>query len=321
MRRLKVIAIALTLVSLTPFSAYAAYIAERGTTIVPGMAGVYVDGIYMGHDGEGAVTDENGNVLIPARYIDLYAGGNYDGSDISWDGERKLFTAERNEDGKAFTISSAAGECFSDVNGKREAQEVRNVIIGDRLYIPVETALKYYGVENIGVSFVEKNVILNISKEKYDVFQTEGYADDKYVENCIKTMDAEFSADNFTKKIVETDDNSDAERFVIYKYTVDKTETNLGYFAAVYNNRVEITAMAIGREIYNAAGEAVVDGDITEDELKKMALEADGSSREVISQRVDRHFVPAVGREVFDVTTVYANGDIVYETLNRYIIK
>ena len=88
MRRLKVIAIALTLASLTPFSAYAAYIAERGTTIVPGMAGVYIDGIYMGHDGEGAVTDENGNVLIPARYIDLYAGGNYDGSDISWDGEK-----------------------------------------------------------------------------------------------------------------------------------------------------------------------------------------------------------------------------------------
>ena len=319
MRRLKVIAIALTLASLTPFSAYAAYIAERGTTIVPGMAGIYVDGIYMGHDGEGAVTDENGNVLIPARYIDLYAGGNYDESDISWDGERKLFTAARNEDGKAFTISSAAGESFSDVNGKREAQEARNVIIGDRLYIPVETALKYYGVENIGVSFAEGNVILNISKEKTDVFQTEGCADDKYVENCIKTMDAEFSADNFTKKIVETDDNSDAERFVIYKYTVDEIETNLGYFAAVYNDRVEITA--IGREIYNAAGEAVVDGNITEDELKKMALEADGSSREVISQRVDRHFVPVVGREVFDVTTVYANGDIVYETLNRYIIK
>ena len=38
MRRLKVIAIAAALASLTPFSAYAAYIAERGTTIVPGMA-------------------------------------------------------------------------------------------------------------------------------------------------------------------------------------------------------------------------------------------------------------------------------------------
>ena len=46
-----------------PFNAYAAYIPETGTAISLETAGIYLDGVYMGHDGNGAFIGEKN--LVP----------------------------------------------------------------------------------------------------------------------------------------------------------------------------------------------------------------------------------------------------------------
>lgn len=72
-----------------PFNAYAAYIPKIGTSVSTETSGIYLDGVYMGHDGKGAFIGENDTVMIPARYIDLYVNGSYEGSKIVWDDAKK----------------------------------------------------------------------------------------------------------------------------------------------------------------------------------------------------------------------------------------
>ena len=54
--------------------------------------------------------------------------------------------------------------------------------------------------------------------------------------------------------------------------------------------------------------------------LKKTALEDNNSDWDVLEQSVEKHFVPVIGKNVYDVSTVYKNGDIVSSVLSRYVI-
>lgn len=88
-------------------------------------------------------------------------------------------------------------------------------------------------------------------------------------------MDSSFSADKFTKRIIETEDKSDALKFIVYKYMIGDIETNFGYFAAVYADEAEISR--IGDELYDLEKTCIVSANISEDELKKTALEDNNS--------------------------------------------
>ena len=94
----------------------------------------------MGHEGKGTFIDNNGIAMIPARYIDLYVNGNYEESKIMWDDIKKEFYATK-ETGES--ISALVGENAVIVNGKRIEQRTPNIILDDRFYIPLESALKY----------------------------------------------------------------------------------------------------------------------------------------------------------------------------------
>ena len=301
-----------------PFNAYAAYIPEIGTVISTETTGIYLDGVYMGHDGKGAFVGENNTVMIPARYIDLYVNGSYEGSKIVWDDAKKEFSASADVNNKVITAS--AGEYFVTVGTEKIEQLAANVIIDGRIYIPLESAVKYGENENCKISYVGDSVITNTTKARETAnFLSSEKIDDNKIEEYIKTnMDSSFSADKFTKRIIETEDKSDALKFIVYKYMIGDIETNFGYFAAVYADGAEISR--IGDELYDLYETCIVSENITEDELKKMALEANNSDWDVLEQSVEKHFVPVIGKNVYDVSKVYKNGGIVSSVLSRYVI-
>ena len=303
-----------------PFNAYAAYIPEIGTVISTETSGIYLDGVYMGHDGKGAFIGENDTVMIPARYIDLYVNGSYEGSEIVWDDAKKEFSASVDADGKNKVITASAGEYFLTVGTEKIEQLAANVIIDGRIYIPLESAVKYGENENCKISYVGDSVITNTTKARETAnFLFSEKIDDNQIEEYIKTnMDSSFSADKFTKRIIETEDKSDALKFIVYKYMIGDIETNFGYFAAVYADEAEISR--IGDELYDLEKTCIVSANISEDELKKTALEDNNSDWEVLEQSVEKHFVPVIGKNVYDVSTVYKNGDIVSSVLSRYVI-
>lgn len=51
-----------------------------------------------------------------------------------------------------------------------------------------------------------------------------------------------------------------------------------------------------------------------------MAAEANDTDWEIKGQTVEKHFVPVIGKYVYDVSTEYKNGDVVSSVLNRYVI-
>lgn len=301
-----------------PFNAYAAYIPEIGTAVSMETPGIYLDGVYMGHDGNGAFIGENDTVMIPARYIDLYVNGSYEGSEIVWDDAKKEFSASADVNNKVITAS--AGEYFVTVGTEKIEQTAANVIIDGRIYIPLESAVKYGDNADCKISYVGDSIITNTTKARETAnFLFSEKIDDNQIEEYIKTnMDSSFSADKFTKRIIETEDKSDALKFIVYKYMIGDIETNFGYFAAVYADGAEISR--IGDELYDLDETCIVSENITEDELKKMALEANNSDWDVLEQSVEKHFVPVIGKNVYDVSTVYKNGGIVSSVLSRYII-
>ena len=184
----------------------------------------------------------------------------------------------------------------------------------------MEAAVKYGDNADCKISYVGDSVITNTTKARETAnFLSSEKIDDNKIEEYIKTnMDSSFSADKFTKRIIETEDKSDALKFIVYKYMIGDIETNFGCFAAVYADGAEISR--IGDELYDLDENCIVSENITEDELKKMALEANNSDWEVLEQSVEKHFVPVIGKYVYDVSTVYKNGDIVSSVLSRYVI-
>ena len=310
-----------------PFNAFAAYIPEAGTAVSLETPGIYMDGIYMGHDGKGAFIGENGTVMIPARYIDLYVNGSYEGSEITWDDSKKEFMASVETDGVKKVISAVSGEYFVTVGGEKTEQSAANVIIDGRIYIPLASAVKYG--DDCKVSYVEDSVITNASNagDRYE-FSWQGAHENLTEENIEeyikKNIDERFSPEKFTEKTTETLKGSDAVRFVTYKYNIGDIETNFGYFAAVYDNGAEI--WVLGNELYDLDESCIVSGGISMDELKRMAAEANEANEandtdwKITGQTVEKHFVPVIGKEVYDVSTEYKNGDIVSSVLNRYVI-
>ena len=320
MKKLKIAAFCAALTLMMPFNAYAAYIPEIGTVVSTETTGIYMDGIYMGHDGKGAFIGENDTVMIPARYIDLYVNGSYDSSEITWDDSKKEFSASRKDGENVKTIKAAAGEYFVTIGSEKIEQIAANVIIDGRIYIPLESAVKYGENTDCKISYVEDSIITNTTKAGDTVFFSwSEKIDDKKIEDYIKTnMDSSFSADKFSKKTVETKKDSDAIKFIVYKYMIGNIETNFGYFVAVYDDGAEITAM--GDELYNLNEKDIVSESISVDDLKKMAAEANDTDWEIKGQTVEKHFVPVIGKYVYDVSTEYKNGDIVSSVLNRYVI-
>ena len=184
----------------------------------------------------------------------------------------------------------------------------------------MESAVKYGDNADCKISYAGDSIITNTTKARETAnFLSSEKIDDNKIEEYIKTnMDSSFSADKFTKRIIETEDKSDALKFIVYKYMIGDIETNFGYFAAVYADRAEISR--IGDELYDLDETCIVSENISEDELKKMAIEDNNSDWDVLEQSVEKHFVPVIGKIVYDVSTVYKNGDIVSSVLSRYII-
>lgn len=305
-----------------PLNVIAGYVSDIGITIAEDKSGIYLDGIYMGHDGEGAFIGENNEIMIPARWIDLYVNGSYNESDIIWDDVNKEFTATRNDNEEVIQFKASKGKFNIKVNGKAFEQKNANIIKNNRLYIPLEGALKYSKNGSGKISYVDGNAITNITKAK-DIFRflAETGVNDDIVERYItENIDCNFKSDMFSKKYIYTDNGSDAERFIVYKYKIGDIETNFGYFVTIYNDS-EIEISVIGKQLYMINEDNIVDENIKEEELKEKAVKLDNSNNTIVAQSVERHYAPIIGREVYDVTTTYSNGDIGYDTLNQFIIE
>lgn len=316
MKKLKATLVYIIITFMLPFNVFASYISEIGTTISSEVAGIYLDGIYMGHEGKGAFIDNNGIAMIPARYIDLYVNGNYEESKIIWDDVKKEFYATK-EMGE--TITAVAGENSVIVNGKRIEQCTPNIILDDRLYIPLKSALKYS--KNRKISYVNDSVITNMSKARDRFYIKEcGEITDQQIENYIKkNINKNFKVNEFSKRIIDTGIYSDANRFIVYKYKIGDFETNSGYFVAVYNDETEITI--IGSELYDLDESCLVSENINESELKQKALKKNNINWEIINQSITKHYIPDIGKDVYDVITTYKKGEIITEKLNRFVIE